>query len=155
MDYIGLAAYSATKMQWIPLLLFPVVILVCVLFALFAVHRARIAAVEWGSLVKAQIDTFLPVLRKRLGFPDTISREDEKSLWQLYSNVITYRSEDDLLKLNKEIDRLTRRSPQREELPNGTSVETLIISDQSKVEKSRTLIYRLSLCLEAGLSAEY
>jgi hypothetical protein len=147
-ECIGLIAFSSvTNRQWSLLWLIPVAVVVYVLLALFAVRRAGVAAVEWGSFVKAQFDTILPVLGKSLELPATATREKQRELWQLYSNVITYRSEADLHKLDDEIDRLTGKSPPRQELPEGSPQEALqsgtteetVALDQSNVEEPQTL----------------
>jgi hypothetical protein len=59
-------------------------------------------AVGRGSLIKAAVDTFLPTLREKLGFPPTANRKEEKELWQLFSNTITYRLKLD--ELNHKLD---------------------------------------------------
>ncbi len=98
-EYVGLALYDSLRILWFPLAAF--------LVALLASRWARIAAVEWGDVVKATFDAFLPDLRRKLGFPSTATRDKEKELWYLFSNVIIRRADDALLRLNNEIDELS------------------------------------------------
>lgn len=56
----------------------------------FAFFKARSAAVEWGKLVKASFDIFLPQLHKKLGFKKPNSLEEEKQLWKRFSQAVIY-----------------------------------------------------------------
>ena len=69
-----------------------------------AVRGARIAAVEWGDVVKASFDVFMPELATKLAFPPAATREKQKRLWGLFGHVIIRRSERALNLLNDEID---------------------------------------------------
>jgi|SRR5579862_3038890 len=57
---------------------------------------ARSSAAQWGEMVKAAFDVFLPALRKQLGFEGSLSRADERKLWVGFSQVMTFRLRDSL-----------------------------------------------------------
>jgi hypothetical protein len=59
--------------------------------AYFAYWRAREAAAQWGGYVKAAFDVYLPVLRKQLGYKVPTSIAEERELWTLLSQAMTYR----------------------------------------------------------------
>jgi hypothetical protein len=73
--------------------------------ALVASRGARVAAVEWGDLVKASYDTFLPELAMRLGFSSSTTLNQERELWILLSRVIVYRDHRDMIELVKRLSR--------------------------------------------------
>jgi hypothetical protein len=52
---------------------------------------ARQEAVQWGEMVKASFDVFLPELRQKLGLGAPTSRKMERSMWTAYSQAILYR----------------------------------------------------------------
>jgi len=86
-EYIGVSIYIwKVKILWVPLLT-----IVCVVTAYW---RARSAAVEWGSQVKASYDVFLPKLLKELQFPFPENRDQEIDMWKRFSQAIIYRDPD-------------------------------------------------------------
>jgi hypothetical protein len=54
-------------------------------------RRARIAAIEWGSLSKAAFDVYLPELRKKLSFPELPTGKERRDQMQRFSQAIIYR----------------------------------------------------------------
>lgn len=56
-----------------------------------AFRMAQEAAIQWGELIKASFDVFLPDLRKRLEFPPSRSKEQDQELWTKFSQAIVYR----------------------------------------------------------------
>lgn len=71
-----------------PLVWFP---FACWLLAWFAAGRARVAAVEWGQMVRAAYDVHLPELREKLGFAAPADRKQERKMWEEFSRSIVYR----------------------------------------------------------------
>jgi hypothetical protein len=57
---------------------------------LVASHEANKAAIEWGSLVKAAFDTFLPQLRTKLQLPFPPNVDTERQQWNEFSKAILY-----------------------------------------------------------------
>jgi LysM domain len=98
-EYVGFTMAKGPTLYWFPV--------AALLIALFAAWWARIAAIEWGDGVKASFDVFLLELGKHLGFPPNATREEQKRLWSLFSNVIIRRSERALDLLNREIDQMS------------------------------------------------
>jgi hypothetical protein len=83
-EYIGFALYwGQVKMLWLP----PVALGM----AFIASAGARTAAVEWGSLVKASFDIFLPQLRTKLEFPFPANASEERQQWNNFSKAFLYR----------------------------------------------------------------
>jgi hypothetical protein len=80
------AAKGLVPQPWIPA--------VALLIAFFAANGARAAAGQWGALVMSAFDLFRGDLCKKLGLkmPSTITKERE--MWQLMSQVMTYRSQE-------------------------------------------------------------
>jgi hypothetical protein len=68
---------------WIPL--------ACVAVAWYAVRRGTAAVFEWGEMVKASYDVFLPDLGKRIGMAEAPDRDAARARWQDFSLAITYR----------------------------------------------------------------
>lgn len=82
-EYIIISIYShKLVLEWLPL--------VTIGFAYFTSSRARYAAGDWGELMKACFDLFLPDLAKKLGFLLPDDREKERQLWERFSQAITY-----------------------------------------------------------------
>lgn len=59
--------------------------------AWIAYRRALSAAVQWGELVKAAFDIYLPDLWKKLGAPPPASRDEERRAWERFSQAVLYR----------------------------------------------------------------
>ena len=57
----------------------------------FAYWRAKNAAIEWGELIKSAFDVFLPKLRDFLAFDVSSSIQEERGLWEKFSQAIIYR----------------------------------------------------------------
>lgn len=82
-EYIGIVIYvGQVKVVWIP------VVTVGVIFIVYS--RARVAAIEWGDLIKSSFDIFLPDLFNKLGFSPPATTEEQKSLWEKFSQTIMY-----------------------------------------------------------------
>jgi hypothetical protein len=62
--------------------------------AFLAAWFARKATIEWGSLVKASVDLYLPSLYKALHFKDTSETKDVKAEWERFSQAIMDRRPD-------------------------------------------------------------
>jgi hypothetical protein len=56
-----------------------------------SLRMAKIAAVEWGELVKSSFDVFLPDLRKKLEFAFRANKTHEQQDWSQFSQAISYR----------------------------------------------------------------
>jgi hypothetical protein len=69
-------------------------IVAAVTVALFASRMATNAAVEWGSMVKAATDVFLPALYDKLGFDGGSGNEAARRRWGAFSQAITFRRPD-------------------------------------------------------------
>jgi hypothetical protein len=83
-EYAGVAVYTRRlEFVWLPIAAF--------IFSLVAARRAKGAAVEWGELVKAAFDIYLPALLTKLQFPFPSSKEEELKLWREFSQAIIYR----------------------------------------------------------------
>lgn len=74
------------KVLWFPFL--------ALLSALGASWVARIAALEWGAMVKAAFDVFLPDLYQKMKFPQTATLEEEEAIWINFSKAILFRRRD-------------------------------------------------------------
>jgi len=108
LEYIAISIYvQRLRMPWLPLLA------ICV--SAFAAFRARKAVVEWGVLVKASYDVFLPSLLKKLQFPQPRSGEHERRLWREFSEAIIYRK----------AEWMPKRTTQDETVPNVGDVEQM------------------------------
>ncbi len=70
--------------------------LIAIPLAWAASSRARSAAANWGELVKAAFDVYLPQLREKLGIGTNLSRADEYEQWDDLSRAIVYRNPDAL-----------------------------------------------------------
>ena len=94
-----------------------------IMFTFLASRGARIAAVEWGDMVKASFDTFVPKLSKKLGFitPEDTRPDEEKKLWTLFSRAMIYRSQEDMddllqeLSMNRTTQEGARGEPEKDE----------------------------------------
>jgi hypothetical protein len=83
-EYAGASIYTGQlKSVWIPI--------AALLFALATAWRAKSAAVEWGELVKAAFDIYLPSLLAKLQFTFPATKDEEVKLWQEFSQAIIYR----------------------------------------------------------------
>ena len=65
--------------------------LAAVVVAFFAASRAKSAAVQWGDLVKASFDLFLPELWNKLGFTPAEFADKERATWETFGWAIHYR----------------------------------------------------------------
>lgn len=85
-EYIGfaLSAHSLVAVT----LIWP---LAAIVIIFFAKSRARSAAIEWGDLVKASFDVYLPELRAKLEVPVESDREKENVIWDDFSRAAMYR----------------------------------------------------------------
>jgi hypothetical protein len=83
-EYAVVAAYTGRwDYIWIPAAAFAL--------AVAAAWRAKSAAVEWGEIVKASFDVYLPSLLTKLQFPYPATKDDERKLWREFSQGIIYR----------------------------------------------------------------
>lgn len=83
-EYAGVAVYAGRlELIWLPA--------AALVFALVAARRAKSAVVEWGELVKAAFDIYLPALLTKLQFPFPATKEEELKLWREFSQAIIYR----------------------------------------------------------------
>jgi hypothetical protein len=85
LEYCGFLLYAPVKWNqtwWIPL------VIISLIF--FAFYRARIAAANWGILVRSAFDLFLDDLRIKLGFSKPSNIEEERKMWSQFSQAITY-----------------------------------------------------------------
>jgi hypothetical protein len=57
-------------------------------------YRARLAAIEWGSTVKAAFDLFLGDLSEKLGFIPLEDNEKQRARWRLFSQAIIFKRKD-------------------------------------------------------------
>jgi len=103
-EYLALAAYKKeAHIIWFPITV--------VVISFFAYSRAKVAAFEWGELVKASFDVFLPMLYEKLGFPPPKNREEEKNLWRDFSQAMIYRIPEKI----PERDKKTSSIPEKED----------------------------------------
>lgn len=87
--YAVAAAVARTiAVPWFPLL--------CVATGWMALRRARVAALEWGEMVKAAYDVFLPQLRVAMQYPSPAAPAAEEELWTRFSRAVIYRNPADL-----------------------------------------------------------
>lgn len=63
---------------------------------LLAYVCAQRSAIEWGDLIKAAFDIFLPDLQTKLQFRETASKEDERTLWTNFSRAVIYAVPEDM-----------------------------------------------------------
>lgn len=83
-EYVGVAVYAKQlNYVWLPVAAF--------VFALAAAWRAKAAVVEWGEVVKASFDVYLPSLLTKLQFPFPATKDAEIKLWREFSQGIIYR----------------------------------------------------------------
>ncbi|MFZ5856321.1 MAG: hypothetical protein ACOYZ6_05785 [Chloroflexota bacterium] len=96
-EYVGLVFATGQTLNWW------VVGLLYVL-ATIAPVWATSSALEWGELVKAAFDVFIPKLREALEIERPKNRQEEFDQWQNFSRALIYRYRDDLpeLKMDKE-----------------------------------------------------
>jgi hypothetical protein len=83
-EYIVLAFMAGTPLQWWIVLLF-------MTLGTIAPLRATNSAREWGDFVKSAFDVYRFNLLESLGVELPKSREEEKALWNKYSQAIIYR----------------------------------------------------------------
>lgn len=104
-EYVGLVLYTGhVSIVWL---------LVLVILVVFVCNsRASSAASEWGNLVKAAYDVFMPALRTTLQFRPRSTWEQERQVWTAFSQAIIYRLPSSLP------DRVSPEPP----ADNGTSV---------------------------------
>lgn len=74
---------NGLRVPWVPV--------AAVLFAFFAASRAKSAAVQWGDLVKASFDLFLPELWIKLRFVSVRNADKERATWESFGWAIHYR----------------------------------------------------------------
>jgi hypothetical protein len=87
LEYAGMSIFSRQiALFWSPLLALGIVVV--------AYNRARNAAAEWGEMVKAAFDVFLPELREKMGLGDPAGPEGERAMWTRFSQAILYRLPD-------------------------------------------------------------
>jgi hypothetical protein len=63
--------------------------------------RATRAAIDWGEWVKGSFDIYLPELKKKPGFSQPMSPDEEREFWIAFSQAITYRRPEPLVKIAK------------------------------------------------------
>ena len=84
-EYVGIGMLKGQIYAlWIPL--------IAIGASWISYSRAKSAAIEWGDMVRASYDVFLPDLCKKIGFPLPNTRKEERELWTKFSQAITYRS---------------------------------------------------------------
>jgi hypothetical protein len=93
-EYIVLAFLTGTQLQWWVVLLF-------IALGTIAPLRATSAAREWGDFVKSAFDVYRFKLLESLGIDLPRNREEEKALWNKYSQAIIYRLPERLPELKK------------------------------------------------------
>jgi hypothetical protein len=82
-EYAAFAIYGeGLRVPWAPL--------AAVVVAFFAAWRAKSAAVQWGDLVKASFDLFLPELWTKLGFAPAEDAKKERETWENFSWAACY-----------------------------------------------------------------
>jgi hypothetical protein len=74
--------------------------LIVFITAIITFARAKNSAIEWGELIKSSFDVFLPTLGKKLGFSDKFSKEEEKLLWEKFSQATIYADPESLIYKN-------------------------------------------------------
>lgn len=83
--YLAIAIYTAQIVA-------PWIVVLVAAIAWMAYSRAKGCALEWGELVKASFDTFLPELYAKLGLPQSDTRDHERQILTGFSQSIIYRS---------------------------------------------------------------
>jgi len=84
-EYAAFTIYGdVPRNLWLPV--------VAVLLALFAASRANSAAVQWGNVVKASFDLFIPELWTKLGFAPVEDTDKERKAWERFSWAVRYRA---------------------------------------------------------------
>jgi hypothetical protein len=83
-EYIVLAFITGTPLQWWVVLLF-------IALGTIAPLRATSSAREWGDFVKSAFDVYRFILLESLGFDTPKDREEEKVMWNKYSQAIIFR----------------------------------------------------------------
>lgn len=84
-EYAAFAAYEQRiSVPWS--------ILAAVAVAVVATYSAKNAAVQWGNLVKASFDLFLPELWNKLGFSPDDFAEKERVTWESFGWAVHYRA---------------------------------------------------------------
>ena len=84
-EYAAIAIYGdAFKVPW--------ALLAAGVIAFFAASRAKSAAVQWGDLVKASFDLFLPELWTKLGFAPVKDANKERATWERFGWAVHYRA---------------------------------------------------------------
>jgi len=85
--YAVLAAPAfGTPSWWIPALWVGAGVVVMALSS----YRSRQAAMQWGELVKASFDLFLPDLAAKLGLELPSSREKEREMWNAFTVAVLF-----------------------------------------------------------------
>lgn len=86
-EWLALAVRSGVLFTggwiWIPLL--------AIVGMVITSRRARSAAVEWGDLVKASVDVYLPALGVQLGLPADPDPKKVRAAWEEFSAAVNYR----------------------------------------------------------------
>jgi prefoldin subunit 5 len=135
--YVGMTLYGMYAVDdynfnfWT--LLFPVATLIV---AMLTPKAALTAAGQWGETIKAAVDTYLPDLAKKLGFPTEVPQQNNKALWTLFSQSIQGRSEDAMHELERRLEEIKKLQRELEKAHDE--------NDNDKAEEVRQSIRELS-----------
>jgi hypothetical protein len=83
---VAAVAGAAPPMVWFPI--------AALGLAALAYGQAKSVAAEWGDMVKAAFDVFLPALGNKMAFAPPSDREQERHLWGSFSDAVLYRRPD-------------------------------------------------------------
>lgn len=83
-EYAAAVVFSGIHAVWLPIL--------ALVAARLAYTQACRAAVEWGDLVKAAFDVFLPDLASKLKLSIPSKRTEERKLWTRFTQAVLYRA---------------------------------------------------------------
>jgi hypothetical protein len=93
------------------------VLLMMFLAERFCEFASRAAAIQWGEVVKASYDVFLPKLSEALQLPDLADPGEERARWIDFSRAVIYRNPEALPQRQvKEVVPSSKRGPV---LPEG------------------------------------
>ncbi len=110
--YLAVVAYvRQIEVLWLPI--------AALMLAFFAARSAKKTAVEWGNLVRASFDIFLPELFSKVGFKTSGDGQREREIWTKFSQAVIYRS--------------PATMPDRNELQQGEEQKVDGIIDQVRV----------------------